>query len=533
MFDASGAAPKDADAICACNSTRARLRQHSMAKTTGICYLVGAGPGDPGLLTLRGRDVLSRAETVVYDHLVNRELLGFAPAGAELIYAGKRSGDHALPQDNINRLLVEKTAAGRRVVRLKGGDPFVFARGAEECLALSAAKLRFEVVPGVSSAIAGPAYAGIPVTQRAVNSVLTIFSGHMDPSDAAAAKTYEAVGATPGTKVLLMGVENLRGIAGHMVRGAAAASTPAAAVRWATRGDQQVVTGTLGDIADRVAEAGLAAPAVVVFGDVVNLSRELAWTVLRPLFGRRIVVTRSRVQSGELSSALRDLGADVYELPLIRREPPPDLREFAELVQDAHGYEWLVFTSANGVDAFFEIFHKLYDDAREIGGAKFAAVGAATAQRIKDHRFHVDLVAENFHAESLAETFRKQTDVENVKILVVRPEETAGKLCAELTKMGAIVDEAIAYRTVPEEDDRTRARERLEAEGADLVVFTSPSTVRNYFALKLPVPSAPKFASIGPVTTKALADCGARPVVEAARHDVPGLVEAITAYFAR
>lgn len=504
-----------------------------MTSKSGICFLVGAGPGDPGLLTLRGRDVLSRAEAVVYDHLVNRELLGFAPESAELIYAGKKSGDHTMPQDEINRLLVEKTGEGKNVVRLKGGDPFVFARGAEECLALAAAGLRFQIVPGVSSAIAGPAYAGIPVTQRAVNSALTLFSGHQDPSDPAAARFYEALGAAEGTKVLLMGVENLRGIADRMISGGASPKTPAAAIRWATRGDQQTVRSTLGEIAERVRETGMLPPTVVVFGDVVKLEKKLCWTAARPLFGRRIVVTRSRAQSGKLSTALRDLGADVYELPLIRREAPPNLREFAELVQDAHGYEWIVFTSANGVDSFFEIFDKLYDDAREIGGAKFAAVGAATAQRIKDHRFHVDLTAENFHAESLVETFRKQADVENLKILVVRPVETSGGLAAGLSKMGAIVDEAIAYRTVPEAGDRTRARERLQKEGADLVVFTSSSTVRNFFALKLPLPTDLKLASIGPVTSKTLEDCGAHPAVEASRHDIPGLVEAITDYFSR
>jgi len=504
-----------------------------MANHSGICFLVGAGPGDPGLLTVRGRDLLSRAEVVIYDHLVNRELLGFAPESAELIYAGKKSGDHTLPQEQINQLLVDKTAEGKNVVRLKGGDPFVFARGAEECLALAAAGLRFQIVPGVSSAIAGPAYAGIPVTQRSVNTVLTVFSGHQDPADQSAAKFYAAIGAAEGTKVMLMGVEHLRGIAERMMAGGAPASTPAAAIRWATRGDQQVVAATLGDIADRVRGAEMLPPAVVVFGEVVKLSEKLAWTAARPLFGHRIVVTRSRAQSGKLSAALRDLGADVYELPLIRREQAPDLREFAELVQDAHSYEWIVFTSANGVDAFFEIFDKLYDDAREIGGAKFAAVGTATAQRIKDNRFHVDLLAESSHAESLVETIRKQTDVENVKMLVVRPVETSGALAAGLAKMGAIVDEGIAYRTVPEPDDRTRARERLETEGADLVVFTSSSTARNFFSLKLPLPSGLKFASIGPVTTRTMNECGARPAVEAARHDISGLVEAITDYFAR
>jgi uroporphyrinogen III methyltransferase/synthase len=502
-------------------------------KKEGICYLVGAGPGDPGLLTLRGREVLGLAGVVVYDNLVNPGLLAFAPEQAELIYAGKKSGHHAMAQEEINRLLVEKTKAGHRVVRLKGGDPFVFARGAEEALELARAGLRFEVVPGVSSAVAGPAAAGIPVTMRSINTALTIFTGHRDPAEGDAAEVYAQIGAAPGTKVMLMGMEHLGGIAEAMMRGGAPRETPAAVIRQATRGDQQTVTGTLGDMASRVREAGLSAPAVVVFGEVVALAPELLPGLARPLAGRRIVVTRSRAQASKLSAALRDLGADVYEMPLIKREPPPDLREFAELVQDAHTYEWIVFTSANGLDVFFEIFDKLYDDAREIGGAKFAAVGAATAQRLKERHYHVDLVAENFHAASLAETFRKQTDVENVKILVVRPEETSGELASALSKMGAIVDQAIAYRTVPETEDRTRARERLVSEGADLVVFTSSSTVKNFFALKLPLPSGVKFASIGPVTTRTLKECGARPALEAARHDVPGLVEAIQSYLSR
>lgn len=504
-----------------------------MVDKKGTCHLVGAGPGDPGLLTLRGRDVLSRAEVVVYDNLVNGELLGFAPEGAELIYAGKKPGEHSMTQEEINQLLVEKTSAGKRVVRLKGGDPFVFARGAEEEAALAAAKLRFEVVPGVSSALAGPAAAGIPVTQRGVNTVLTVFSGHLDPAEEAAGAVYKSIGSAQGTKVLLMGMERLEGIAGCLQAGGLPPETPAAVVSRATWGDQKVVKATLATIAAKAVEAGAGSPAVVVFGEVAAMAGARPVRGTRPLTGRRIVVTRSRVQASKLSAALRDLGADVFEMPLIRREPAPDLREFAELVQDAHSYEWIVFTSANGVDAFFEVFYKLYNDAREIGGARFAAVGAATEARIKEHRFYVDLVAEGSHAASLAEAFRKQAGIENVKILVVRPAETSGDLAAELSQMGAIVDEAVAYRTVPEVGDRTGARARLTTEGADLVVFTSSSTVRNFFALNLPLPSGLQFGSIGPVTTGTLAEFGAKPAVEAARHDVPGLVGAITRHFTR
>lgn len=496
----------------------------------GKCFLVGAGPGDPGLLTLRGREVLGRAEVVVYDNLANPALLGFTPESAELIYAGKKPGDHSMSQEDINRLLVEKTAAGSIVVRLKGGDPFVFARGAEEAEALAAAGLDFEVVPGVSSALAGPASAGIAVTRRGVNEELTILTGHQDPDSDDGCAFYRGLGGRGGTCVMLMGLERLAGIAREMLAGGAAADLPVAVVRRATMGDQVVLRGTLSDIADSVAAKHLRPPAVVVFGEVASADHSLSCA--RPLSGRRIVVTRSRAQASKLSAALRDLGADVYEMPLIKREPPENLREFAELVQDAHSYEWIVFTSANGVEAFFGIFDKLYDDAREIGGAKFAAIGAATAQSIKDRHYQVDLVAEDFHTESLAATFRKETDVENVKILMVRPAETSGTLAIELTKMGAIVDEAIAYRTVPETEDRTHARRRLEEEGADLVVFTSSSTVRNFFALQLKMPAGLKFASIGPVTTKTLAEHGAKPSIEAKQHDINGLVEAIVAFYA-
>lgn len=504
-----------------------------MAKAKGRCWLVGAGPGDPGLLTLRGRDVLARADLVVFDHLVNADLLGLAPAAAELVFAGKRSGDHTMTQDEINRLLVAETSAGRRVVRLKGGDPLVFARGAEEAAALAAAGLPFEIVPGVSSALAGPAFAGIAVTRRGVNTTLVVFSGHEDPAEPAARARYRALAGVDGTKVMLMGLERLRGIAACLVEGGASPDTAVAVVSHATRGDQVVVRATLADAADRAAAAGVMAPAVVVFGEASGEASALDWMRHQPLFGRRIAVTRSRAQASKLTAALRDLGADVIEMPMIRREPAPDLREFAELVQDAHGYEWLVFTSANGVDAFFEVFDKLYDDAREIGGAKFAAVGAATAARLKQNRFHVDLVADDFTAGSLVETFRKEADVENVKILVVRPEETSGQLAAGLAKMGAIVDEAIAYRTVPETADRNLARQRLASEGADLVVFTSSSTVRNFFAAKLPVAGPLRCASIGPVTSKTLREFATEPAVEAAKHDVEGLVEAITKLLAR
>jgi uroporphyrinogen III methyltransferase / synthase len=500
-------------------------------KAKGKCFLVGAGPGDLGLVTLRAKECIERAGVIVYDYLCNPEMLRWAPENAELIFAGKKAGAHTLTQDEINALLVEKTRAGKQVVRLKGGDPFLFGRGAEEAQALAAAGLPFAIVPGVSSAIAGPAYAGIPVTHRGKNSHVTFFTGHEDPEKSENAIDFGALAKLGGTQVMLMGVERIGAIAREMLANGMRKDLPVALIRWATTGRQETLVGTLDNIAERVTAEGFTAPAIAVFGDVVSLRDELNWFEDRPLSGKRIVVTRTRTQAGVLTEQLRDLGADVIELPTIRIEPPTDLRAFAELVQDAHAYDWIVFTSPNGVNAFFELFYKLYDDAREIGGARIAAIGPATAQRIKDFRVHVDLQPEEFVAESLVREFRKEGGIENLRVLIARAEQARDLLPKELSALGAIVDEGFAYRTVPETRDDIGARRRLLEEGADLITFTSSSTVENFLALELPWPAKMQVASIGPITSKTARDRGLEVSVEARRHDIPGLVEAIRKFF--
>jgi len=500
-------------------------------KSKGKCFLVGAGPGDLGLVTLRAKECIEQAEVIVYDYLSNPELLKWAPESAEIIYAGKKAGAHTLTQEEINALLVEKAQAGKQVVRLKGGDPFVFGRGAEEAQALVAAKVPFVVVPGITSAIAGPAYAGIPVTHRGKNSHVTFFTGHEDPEKSETSIDFASLAKLGGTQVMLMGVEQIEAIAREMLGNGMRSDLPVALIRWATTGRQQTLVGNLENIAQRVADTGFAAPAVAVFGEVVALRDELNWFEGRPLSGKRIVVTRTRSQAGVLSEQLRGLGADVIELPTIRIEPPSDLRAFAELVQDAHGYDWIIFTSPNGVTAFFDMFYKLYDDAREIGGARIAAIGPATAQRIKDFHLKVDLQPEEFVAESLVREFKKQGGVENLRILLARAEKARDLLPKELSALGAIVDEGFAYRTVPETRDDTGARSRLLEEGADLITFTSSSTVENFLALGLPWPAGMQIASIGPVTSATARERGLEVAVEARRHDIPGLVEAIRRYF--
>ncbi|HMG04413.1 MAG TPA: uroporphyrinogen-III C-methyltransferase, partial [Chthoniobacterales bacterium] len=496
-------------------------------KSKGKCFLVGAGPGDLGLVTLRAKECIEQAEVIVYDYLSNPELLKWAPESAEIIYAGKKAGAHTLTQEEINALLVEKAQAGKQVVRLKGGDPFVFGRGAEEAQALVAAKVPFVVVPGITSAIAGPAYAGIPVTHRGKNSHVTFFTGHEDPEKSETSIDFASLAKLGGTQVMLMGVEQIEAIAREMLGNGMRSDLPVALIRWATTGRQQTLVGNLENIAQRVADTGFAAPAVAVFGAVVALRDELNWFEGRPLSGKRIVVTRTRSQAGVLSEQLRGLGADVIELPTIRIEPPSDLRAFAELVQDAHGYDWIIFTSPNGVTAFFDMFYKLYDDAREIGGARIAAIGPATAQRIKDFHLKVDLQPEEFVAESLVREFKKQGGVENLRILLARAEKARDLLPKELSALGAIVDEGFAYRTVPETRDDIGARRRLLEEGADLITFTSSSTVENFLALGLPWPAKMQVASIGPITSKTARERGLDVAVEARRHDIPGLVDAV------
>ena len=502
-------------------------------KSIGLCSLVGCGPGDPGLVTLRARECIEKADVIVYDYLVNPTLLDWAKPGAEIIYAGKEAGNHTMPQEDINALLVREARSGKRVARLKGGDPFVFGRGGEEAEELVEAGVPFEIVPGISSTIAGPAYAGIPVTHREHNTVLTIFTGHEDPTKEISSLDFSKLGSADGTKVMLMGIGRLRELSARMIEGGADSSTPVALVRWATTPRQETLVGTLGNIAEKAEAAGFKAPAVCIIGGVVGLRQRIRWFDNRPLFGRRIVVTRTRRQAGELSKQLADLGADVLELPVIRTEPPTELRAFAELVKDAHTYQWIVFTSPNGVDVFFEWFYKLYQDARSIGGARIAAVGPGTAARVKAHHLNVDLMPEKHVAEGLVDAFKKEVgSLENEMILWVRPEGARDVVARELEKQGAIVDEAIAYRTVGETDDVCGGIQRFRDEGADVITFTSSSTVEHFLALGLPWPEGILVASIGPITSATLRKHKIPVHIEAESHDIPGLVEAIRRHFA-
>jgi uroporphyrinogen III methyltransferase / synthase len=492
-------------------------------------YLVGAGPGDAGLLTLRGAELLRRADVVIYDALANPELLRFAPATAEFISRGKNM---AMPQAEITALIIAKAKAGKTVVRLKGGDPYVFGRGGEEAEALAAEKIPFEIVPGVSSITAVPNYAGIPLTHREHCSSFTVFTGHSDSADAATALRYDQIAKIPGTKVVLMGTEQLHDWTKSLVANGMPPQTPIAIIHRGTTGRQKTVAGTLATIAALAAKEKIVPPALTIIGDVVKLRGKLNWFENRPLFGQRIVVTRRTEQAGAFAQKLAELGADVLEVPTIKITTPIEKDAIVDCLLELNSYDWLVFTSANGVTSFFDIFFRRFQDLRDIGGARIAAVGPATAAKLRELHLQVDLTPEEFTAKKIAEAFKKYQDIENVKMCLLRAEVANADLPNALAEMGAIVDDIAIYKTVPETEDPGGACERMVENGADWVTFTSSSTVEHFHA-RFDLPKLMKkfpqlkIASIGPETTKAIAALGLKPALQAKEHTTDGLIEAL------
>jgi uroporphyrinogen III methyltransferase / synthase len=498
-------------------------------KSIGAVYLVGAGPGDAGLLTLRGAELLRRADVVLYDALVNPALLRLARPDVELI---SRGHNMKMPQAEITALLIARARAGKCVVRLKGGDPYIFGRGGEEAEALAAAKIHFEVVPGVSSIVAAPNYAGIPLTHREHCSSFTVFTGHSDSADAATALRYDQIAKIPGTKVVLMGTENLGDWTKSLVANGMSPETPAAVVQWGTLGKQKSVSGTLATIAKLTMEKKISPPALTILGDVVKLRGKLNWFEKLPLFGNKIVVTRRTGQAGKFAQRLAELGADVLEVPTIKITLPTDHNAVVDCLLELNAYDWLVFTSANGVTAFFDLFFKRFHDMRDIGGARIAAVGPATVAKLRELHLQVDLQPEEATAKKLAEAFVKFETVENLKMCLLRAEVANRELPEALEEFGAIVDDIAIYKTVVETEDPAGAGTRLLAEGADWVTFTSSSTVEHFHArFDLPklMKQFPKLkiASIGPETSKAIRALKVEPSVEAKEHTTDGMIAAL------
>lgn len=491
------------------------------AANEGIVYLVGAGPGDRGLVTERAAELVSRADAILYDRLVPRALLALASERAELVYVGKMPGRPSLPQDQINAELVRRGQAGQRVVRLKGGDPFVFGRGGEEAEALAAAGVPFEVVPGVTAGIAAPAYAGIPVTHRGESSAVAFVTAHEDPTKASSSVDWRALAAFPGTLVFYMGVGRLAAVSERLRREGRPADEPAAVIADGTLATQRTVSGTLAEIAERVAETGLRPPAVLVCGRVARLRERLAWAERRPLHGEVVVVTRARAQQSALAARLRGLGADVVEAPTIRIRPLPPPPELAAI----DDYDLICLTSANGARLLVDGLFAHGRDARALARTKVAVIGPGTAAALAERGVRADLVAERFVAEGLLETLA-EFDLAGRRVLVARAAEARDELPRTLERRGASVTVVALYETT-REPLADHVREDLER--ATYLTFTASSTVRSYLESGGTVPRGARIVSIGPITSKTLREAGMPVNVEAQRHDIDGLVDALLA----
>jgi uroporphyrinogen III methyltransferase/synthase len=482
-------------------------------------YLVGAGPGDPGLLTLKGKKILERADSILYDHLANDRLLDLAPASAERLYVGKKRAEREMSQDEIAQLLIDRARRGWNVVRLKGGDPFIFGRGGEEMEALAAAGIPFEIVPGVTTPLGVAAYTGVPLTHREHTSAVTFVTGHN-----VEAIDWSKVGASE-TIVLFMGLMNFAAIARELIARGRPGTTPAMAVRWATRPDQQTITGTLEDLPAKL--PAMKPPATIVVGDVVSLRQKFNWFEKLPLFGQRVIITRDRRQAAELADPLEALGAEVLPVPAIEIREPADPTPLDDAIARLDSYHWLIFTSANGVRYFVDRLDRSAFDLRSLK-AKICAIGPATRAAVEALHLKVDKMPAEYVAESLVAAFASE-DLDWKRILLPRAAVARDVVPLELKRRGAHVDVVEAYRTVMPEDAPDRAREAL-ARKPHWITFTSSSTVTNFIqAAGKEALDGVKIASIGPVTSDTIRAHGLEVHAEAKPHTTAGLIQAILA----
>ena len=510
-------------------------------KRKGKVYLVGAGPGDPGLITVRGKYLLEKAEVVVYDYLASPKLLKHVPKEAELIYAGKKGGvKHTHTQEEINQMLVDWAETGKTVVRLKGGDPFIFGRGGEEVEVLAKSGVDFEVVPGVTSATAAATYAGIPITHREYTASVAFLTGHEDPTKPGSKIDWAKLATGAGTLVVYMGIKNLPIIVKNLITHGRDPETPVAVVRWASTPEQRSVVGTLETIADIVREAGIKPPALIIVGEVVKLRKTIDWFEKRPLFGKRIVVTRTREQASELMAGLEENGGNCLEYSTIKIEPVESYEVLDEELERLEEYHWILFTSLNGVRYFFERLYEKGMDARSMKGPGIAAVGKATADLLLEYGVRADLLPTVFTGEGLAETLLDQ-GVEGRNVLIPRAEKAREILPETLRGAGAQVTVAPVYRNVPPEGKREQLREELEAGKVDMVTFTSSSTVRNFLSMvDADTDSELKrlmhevtIAAIGPITAKTVTDNGLKVDVQPESYTIPDMIHAIVDYYSK
>lgn len=507
------------------------------SNTKGKVYLIGAGPGDPGLVTVRARQLIEIADVIVYDYLANPKLLDWARDDVERIYVGKSAGRHSIPQDEIEEILVEQANKGKQVVRLKGGDPFVFGRGGEEIDELQIDKIPFEIVPGVTAALASAAYAGIPLSHRDYSSAITFLTGHENPEKHTLSIDFKAYAKTNGTLCLYMGVGQLSRITNELKEGGMSAETPVAIIEWATLNRQRSVYGTLDTIVADLKASGLGAPAMIIIGEVVAHRTKTEWFEGRELFGKRFVVTRAREQAGQLTQMLEKKGAEVIELPFIEVKQEFDAARLSEILAGIAVYEWVIFTSANGVKTFFELFYKAFDDIRCLGPMRIAAVGAATARAIEAHKLKVDFVPKQANAEALAKELIENEGMESVQVLVVTGNQNREELVTKLETEGrAIVDVLPLYKTRKTDLLKNDAAARFRQEGADAILFTSSSTVHSFIdqsaAFELEEGARrPVLGSIGPMTSKTLTEKKLPIGFEASVSSLEHFVDAAITHF--
>jgi uroporphyrinogen III methyltransferase/synthase len=504
-------------------------------KVKGIVYLIGAGPGDPDLITVKGRECLGRADVVVYDNLVGESILALARRDAELIYVGKKRGHHTISQGEINELLIKKAHKGLIVARLKGGDPFIFGRGGEEAMELSRAGVCFEVVPGVTSAIAVPAYAGIPLTHRDLSSTTCFITGHEDPTKKGSNINWDSLAQSRGTLVFLMGIGNLGKITRRLIQGGRPSNTPAAVIGSGTTSRQITASGTLASIGKEVKNAGIAPPGVIVVGDVVRLREQLGWFESRPLFGKRILLTRPEEQAADFVKILTGFGARCEVFPTIQIAPPETWEGLDRAIGSLSRYEWILFTSVNGVKYFFERLTRAGKDARSLGGIKIGVIGPRTQEVLRAHGISPDLMPDTYWTEGLAGALSGYP-MRGKRILIPRPGIARDELSKRLQGLGAKVDEVEAYLTRKPEYSRDTLKEVFQNGRIDLITFTSPSTVGNFVEIvrdneiSAEISGIP-VACIGPVTAQRAAEEGLDVAIVPDEYTIDSLADAIVKYY--
>lgn len=501
----------------------------------GKVYLIGAGPGDIKLITLKGLECIKKADVIVYDRLANSRLLTSARADAKLIYVGKSPERHTLTQDEINQVLVEEASKGLTVARLKGGDPFVFGRGGEEAEVLLNAGIPYEIIPGITSAIGVPAYAGIPVTHRDFTSTFTVITGNEDPTKEDSNIDWDRLGKDPGTLIFLMGVGNLPKIVEQLIIHGKSPQTPIALIRWGTRPEQQVVTGTLDNIVSEVNRIGLKSPAVIIVGEVVKLREKLQWFETKPLFGKRVLVTRSREQASSLSEKIEELGGEAWEYPTIAIEKPFSLGPLDEAIKKSSSFDWIIFTSVNAVNAFFNRMKELKIDIRKLANVNFCAIGPKTKKIIENKGILVDYVPEVFQAEAIFDGL-KDLLKPGQRILLPRADLARPFLVESLKRLNLDVTEVIAYRTVKNSANSQDLLEKLINKEIHVITFTSSSTVRNFMELIKEnntdqLLDGITIACIGPITAGTAQQLGLSVDIVAESFTIEGLIECLIDYF--